>query len=374
MGAPWFQMQGLARAHGIVAYSSNYTLYADMSNRVVSILRDFCPDLEVYSIDESFLRVESIAKLYGGITAMGQAMRDRIKQWTGLPVCAGTGPTKTLAKFANHLAKKNSEFDGVCDLNALTKRERLQWMARIDVGEVWGVGGRIAKRLRDMNIRTVFDLRNMPPKAARSQFGVVMERTVNELRGTSCLGLEEISPPRKQIVVSRSFGTSITTLEELRESIATYAARAAEKLRTQSSVAAAVQVFIQTNPFKDNQRQYSASQLVSLEVPSDDTRLIAAAAQRALAAIFRSGFIYKKSGILLIGLSDKAIRQGSLFDDEAQRLRGERLMKAVDRANRDFGRDTVTWGAAGISPRWTMRASNRSPRYTTRWSELPVVR
>ena len=209
MGTPWFKMKDLARQHGILAFSSNYTLYGDMSNRVVSILRDFSPDIEVYSIDESFLRVERVAHLYGGLSPMGQQIRERISQWTGLPVCVGFGPSKTLAKLANHMAKKNPEFDGVCDLHAMSRLERRQWMSQIEVGEVWGVGRRINTRLAAMGIQTILELRNASPKAIRAQFGVVMERTCEELRGVSCLELEEIAPPKQQIMSSRSFGKPV---------------------------------------------------------------------------------------------------------------------------------------------------------------------
>ena len=212
MGMPWFKMKDLARQHGIQAYSSNYALYGDMSNRVTSILRDYSPDLEVYSIDESFLRIETVAHLYGGAIPMGQQMRHRIKQWTGLPVCVGVGPTKTLAKFANHLAKKNDVFNGVCDLHAMTRPERLEWMWGVEVGEVWGVGSRIRKRLAGMGIDTVLELRNASPKQMRAQFGVVMERTCNELRGISCLELEDVMPPKQQIMSSRSFGAPVERL------------------------------------------------------------------------------------------------------------------------------------------------------------------
>jgi nucleotidyltransferase/DNA polymerase involved in DNA repair len=208
MGTPWFKLKDLARQRGILAFSSNYALYGDMSNRVATILRDFSPDIEVYSVDESFLRIEAVAHLYGGVPAMGRQMRERIKQWTGLPVCVGCGPTKTLAKLANHLAKKNAVFNGVCDLHALSRPERLQWMHKIEVGEVWGVGRRLVKLdLQALDIHTVLDLRNASPKQIRAQFGVVMERTCSELRGVSCLELEDLAPPKQQIMSSRSFGT-----------------------------------------------------------------------------------------------------------------------------------------------------------------------
>jgi len=372
MGTPWFKMKDLAREHQIQAFSSNYTLYGDMSNRVVQILRDFAPDTEVYSIDESFLRIETVVHLYGGAVAMGQQMRERIKQWTGLPVCVGVGPTKTLAKFANHLAKKNPEFDGVCDLHVIPRPERVRWMSRIEVGEVWGVGGRIARRLEVMGIHTVLDLRNASPKEMRRHFGVVMERTCNELRGISCLALDDIAQPKQQIMSSRSFGRPVETIEELRESLASYLSRAAEKLRKQQSVSAAVYVFIQTNRFNKDE-QYNAGLTVPMFEPTDDTLTLTAAALAGLEVIYRSGYCYKKAGVMLTLLSDKQARQASIFDNLVVTQRSTKLMAALDTINRDHGHGMVRSGVSGFTQRWAMRHENRSPRYTTRWDELPVV-
>ena len=374
MGTPWFEMKVLAREHGILAFSSNYTLYGDMSNRATAVLRDFSPDIEVYSVDESFLRVESVAHLYGSVTAMGQQIRQRVKQWTGLPVCVGCGPTKTLAKIANHLAKKNPEFEGVCDLHAIPRPERLQWMSQLEVGEVWGVGRRIAKRLNAMGVETVLDLRNTSIKEIRAQFGVVMERTCNELRGISCLDLEDVAPAKQQIMSSRSFGSPVTTLAELREAVASYVTRAAQKLRAQGSVAAGVQVYIQTNRFKESDLQYSEGLLMPLPEPTDDTRLLTKAAIVGLGLIFKPGYQYKKAGIMLTLISDKAKRQQTLFDDPVQRAQSAKLMAAMDAINAQFGRNTVRAGANGTEMRWAMRSENRSPRFTTRWDELPIAK
>lgn len=373
MGTPWFKMKDLAREQGILAFSSNYTLYGDMSNRVVQILRDFAPDTEVYSIDESFLRIETVAPLYGGVVAMGHQMRERIKQWTGLPVCVGVGPTKTLAKFANHLAKKNPEFEGVCDLHVIPRPERVRWMSGIEVGEVWGVGGRIARRLAVMGVHTVLDLRNASPKEMRRHFGVVMERTCNELRGISCLALDDIAQPKQQIMSSRSFGRPVETIEELRESLASYLSRAAEKLRHQQSVAGAVYVFIQTNRFNKDE-QYNAGLTVPMSEPTDDTLALTAAALAGLEVMYRSGYRYKKAGVMLTLLSDKHARQASIFDNLVVTQRSTKLMAALDMINRDHGRGTVRSGVSGFTQHWAMRNENRSPRYTTRWDELPIVR
>ena len=304
---------------------------------------------------------------------MGHQMRNRIKQWTGLPVCVGVGPTKTLAKFANHLAKKNDVFNGVCDLHAMSRPERLEWMWGVDVGEVWGVGSRIRKRLSAMGIDTVLDLRNASPKEMRTHFGVVMERTCNELRGISCLELEDVMSPKQQIMSSRSFGEPVETIEEVREAVASYLGNAAEKLRRQKSVAGAVYVFVLTNRFKEDEPQYNAGITVPLVDGTDDTLVLTTAALKGLLAIFRPGFRYKKAGVMLTLLSDKDSRQATLFDDPVARERSARLMAAMDAVNREFGRGTLRSGASGVAQRWAMRADNRSPRYTTRWDELPVV-
>ncbi len=373
MGVRWFKVRDLARQHGILAFSSNYTLYADMSNRVVSILREFCPDVEVYSIDESFLQVEAVLGLYGGPLSLGQQIKARIRDWTGLPVCVGFGPTKTLAKLANHLAKKNPEFNGVCDLPGLPEVALRDWMARTAVEEVWGVGPRTVPKLEAMGIRTVLDLRNAPPKAIRSRFGVVLERTCYELRGVSCLALEDAVAARQQIMVSRSFGRTVTTLEELSEAVATYAASAAEKLREQGSEAAAVHVFVLTNRFRPEEPQNNVGRLMALPDPSDDTLRLAKAALAGLRGIYRPGFAYKKAGVILGPLSPKAGRQQGLLTDTPVGVRGERLMDTIDTLNRRFGRGRLRTGASGTGRSWAMRAGNRTPRYTTHWEELPAI-
>lgn len=371
MGAPWFKMSALAKQHNITALSSNYTLYGDMSSRVVSILSEFSPDIEVYSIDESFLRVESVAHLYGGVVSMGQQIRERIKQWTGLPVCVGCGPTKTLAKLANHIAKKNPIFDGVCDLHSLEKRERLQWMSQIEVGEVWGVGRRLATRLYAVGIETVLDLRNTSPAEIRTHFGVVLERTCSELRGISCLALEDIAPNKQQIMCSRSFGTPIENRDELDEAVACYISRAAEKLRRQNSECGAINVFLQTNRFKESEPQYFPSVIVPLPDPTDDTILLTRSALAGLKAMYKTGYRYKKAGVMLTLLTDKSTKQISLFTDTNALERSTKLMSALDAVNSRYGRDTVRSGASGFAKRWSMRSENRSPRFTTRWEELP---
>lgn len=373
MGAPWFQMRDLARQHGIVGLSSNYTLYADMSNRIMTILRTYSPNAEVYSIDESFLSLNGLGGLWVSPTAMGQNIRAKVAQWTSLPVCVGVGQSKTLAKLANHVAKKFPLFDSVADFTTMSPARTAWLLQRIDVGEVWGVGRRIGAKLRAMGINTVQDLKEAPPSCMRVHFGVVLERTCNELRGISCLELEEVAPPRKEIVSSRSFGTMVMTATELGESISTYTARAGEKLRGQRSLCGAVHVFVQTNRFREEDEQYSNGITIPLVEPSADNRALAGAALHGLAMIFRDGFKYKKAGIMLMDLQPDTQRQGLLFDACLDRTRSVHAMAALDSINQRYGRDTVHLGSAGLVRRWEMLSENRTPRYTTNWMELPKV-
>lgn len=371
MGTPWFQMQDLARQHGIVGLSSDYVLYGDMSNRIMTILRTYSPHVEVYSIDESFVSLNGMGGLWDTPTAMGQHMRAKILQWTTLPVCVGIGPSKTLAKLGNHIAKKFALFDSVCDLANMSDA-RMRWLFdRIDVGEVWGVGRRIGDKLRALGIHTVQDLKEASPRDMRARFGVVLERTCHELRGLSCLDLEEVAPARKEIVSSRSFGSMVHTLDELAEAVTAYVTRAGEKLRSQGSVCGAVNVFVQTNRFRTDDLQYSNGLTVPIIVPTDDSRVLASAALHGLVRIYREGFRYKKAGVMLMDLSPKGNLQGVLFDEARPRDRDVKVMAALDALNNRFGRDTVTLASAGLAPRWAMRSENKTPAYTTRWDELP---
>ena len=377
MGTPWFQIQDLAKQHGITAYSSNYTLYGDMSNRVVQVLRGFTPNLEIYSIDESFLQIDTVLKQYRDTLELGQNIKQAVKETTGLPVCVGNGTSKTLAKFANHLAKKHPQFSGVCDVNAMNKQELYQWMSETEVDEVWGIGRRIAKKLKAQNIQSVFDLLQTSPQAMRQQFGVVMERLCYELRGVSCLKLEEVAPAKQQIIASRSFGKLVTSQTELAQSVATHAARAAEKLRSQDSVTGALTVFIQTNPFKQNEPQHHQSIVIPLADATDNTLTLTNAALAGLRQIYQPHFRYKKAGVILNLISDKPTIQQSLFEDVQSKGKSASLMKAVDAINTRFGNAVIRSAAAGTNntrQAWQMRSNNRSPNYTTSWDELPIAR
>jgi DNA polymerase V len=373
MATPWFQMKELAKKHGIQAYSSNYTLYGDMSSRVVEVLKTFTPNLEVYSIDESFLRIETVLKQYTDPTSMGQIIKNQVKDTTGLPVCVGIGASKTLAKLANHLAKKHKQFEGVCDINAMPKEALYQWMTETPVGEVWGIGKQLNKKFKILHINSVFDLLQASPQSMRQQFGVVVERICYELRGVSCLELEEVAPAKQQIVSSRSFGKPVTSMEQLAESVATHIARGAEKLRGQQSVTGALVVFIQTNSHKPFEPQHHQSITIPLADPSDNTLTLTTAALKGLQQIYKTGFKYKKAGVMFSLLADKPTVQQSLFDDVEVKGKSAHLMKAMDSINSRFGNAVIRTAVSGTTQDWKMRSNNRSPNYTTQWDELPVV-
>ncbi|MDI3258392.1 MAG: Y-family DNA polymerase [Sinobacteraceae bacterium] len=370
MGEPWFQLE--ARLPHVQALSSNYTLYGDMSRRVMRVLGEMSPAVEVYSIDEAFLDLTGVSNLHGH----AHAIRTRIRQWLGLPVCVGIGSTKTRAKLANFIAKRRAEHGGVFDLEALSGTALDTLMAGIPVNEVWGIGGRLAQRLAPLEIRTVRDLRDADPATLRARFGVVVERTQRELRGTPCLSMEDVQPKRHQIMCSRSFGQEVDTFDELREAVLSHALRAADKLRAEDGQAHALGVFIQTNPFKPERPQYSRGVTVPLPHACDDRLELARAAVAGLQALYRPGFSYKKAGVMLMEIAAGATRQASLLEDPEACARRERLNVAIDRIGSRFGRGALTLAGAGLrghDARWTMRRQRLTPAYTTCWTDLPVV-
>lgn len=370
MGEPWHLLKARPEGKGIIACSSNYALYSDMSSRVMRILRDMAPAIDVYSIDEAFLDLTGVHE----VATLAKDIRARIRQWTGLTVCVGTGSTKTRAKLSNHVAKKRPEHGGTFDLEALSAGEQRELLEGIEVGEVWGIGRKIDARLGSMGIRTVEHLRGAPPRLIRSEFGVVVERVVSELNGVSCLPLELVAPAKQQIVSSRSFGRTVRTLEELSQAVLSYAARAAEKLRAQQSTTRMLQVFIQTNPFKAGVPQYMPSIAMSFSDSTDDTLLIGNAALAGLRRIYQPGYEYKKAGIQLAEIAPKQIRQTSFFDDAPDLERRSRLNATMDQLNARFGRGTVLVAGAGTEHRWAMQRQSLSPPYTTDWGSLPEAR
>jgi DNA polymerase V len=367
MGGPWFQLRDTARKHGILAFSSNYALYADMSNRMMRILGDYSPHQEIYSIDECFLGFDGFPA--AELAAIGQRIRRQVKQWVGIPVCVGIGATKTLAKLANHCAKKGlAGADGVCDFGRMQPAELDELFGRIAVGEVWGVGRRLSEKLAARGIATVRELRDADAVTLAEAFSVVLQRTVMEVRGISCLELEALAPAKKQIVSSRSFGTYVTTLDELEEAVSTYTARAAEKLRRQHTVAGALHVYIRTNPFKPEHPQYQCGLTLPLSVPSGDTRTLTRTALRGLKQLFKPGYAYQKASVTLMDLRAAGCEQGQLF--HAPSADRPALMQVIDRANAQWGHGTLRLASEGAGKPWQMRRERVSPGYTTRWEDL----
>ncbi len=368
MGAPWFKLKDLAKQHGIIGLSSNYALYADMSNRVMSILRDYSPDQEVYSIDESFLDLTGFQSR--DLIKYGQHMRKRILRWTGLPVCVGIGSTKTLAKLANHCAKKQPVFNSVCNLNNLSNSELDLLLSQIDVGEIWGIGRKLAPKLQALGFNTVLDLKNANPERLRQQFSVVMEKTIRELNGTVCIELEDIAPPKQQIMSSRSFGQSVQDYNSLAESITLYVSTAAVKLRKQQSLAGSIYVYIATSPFKLDDKQYSNGIRIPLPSPTDDTRQLVNIALWALKQIYRPNYSYDKAGIVLSELVTRQHLQNDLF---ARLPSSDALMTVMDVINRKMGKESIKLASEGFVRPWRMKQGNKSPSYTTKWGDLPVI-
>lgn len=370
MGVPVFQIKAEMQRHGILAFSSNYALYADLSSRVMRTLEEMAPRVEVYSIDEAFLDLTGIESAIS-LVEFGQQVRERIGHWIGISVCVGIAPTKTLAKLANHAAKKYPATQGVVDLTNPDRQRRL--LALVPVDDVWGVGRRLSKRLNALGITTALDLANASPRAIRDQFSVVLERTVRELNGESCIELEEIPPTKKQIVCSRSFGVKVTHFEFLREAICEYATRATEKLRKEQQQAKVMTVFIRTSPFKDNEPQYSNSASGELLIPSCDTRDFIELANHLLKRIWKDGFRYAKAGVMLSDFYDPGMFQPGLFDDVSTRSNSQQLMSVLDTINQS-GAGKVFFAGQGTKKDWSMKREHLSPAYTTHWDQLPRVK
>jgi DNA polymerase V len=369
MGDPYHLNREKLTRHGVAVFSSNYALYGDMSRRVMDTLADHVPEIELYSIDEAFLNLTGFERR--GLATYVRQIWATVQRHTGIPVSIGIGPTKTLAKIANQLAKAQPESGGVCDLTAMDVDHAL---ARIAVGEVWGVGPRWAAWLEGQGITTALDLRRADPKAIRRKMTVVGERLVYELNGRSCLPLELVAPPRQGLTVSRSFGQPLTRLGPIKEALVQFVARAGEKLRRQRLMAAQVLVFVTTNRFAAARPFYANSATVRLSHPTDFTPDSVEAAAHLLETLYRPGFHYQKCGVMLLDLSPVTHVQADLFDTR-DRTHEAWLMRALDTLNADYGARTVHVGTTGGSrPAWAMRQAFRSPRYTTNWQELPVVR
>jgi DNA polymerase V len=381
MGAPYFQIKQMEEMEDLVALSANFALYGDLSDRMMSLAAGLGPQQEIYSIDESFIDLTGVR---GDLVERSHKIRSRILQWVGIPCGIGIGATKTLAKLANHIAKTAERKPGsypahlaqICNLAALSPQALEEVLVATEVNEVWGVGPRISKQLKAEGIHTVMDLTRLDAPTVRRRWSVMLERTVRELQGMSCIDLESIPANKKEIACTRSFGRAVTALSDLQEAVTEFASRAAEKLRKQGSTAAQVMVFIRTSPFRP-EPQYSRSIMVPLRRPSADTAVIVQAALAGLKSIYKSGFKMAKAGVMLMDLQDDTVEQGEL-DLEADAGADRRsLMSTLDELNGRYGRGTLLMASAGLDGKrrvWSMKQERRTPRYTTCWDEMLVVR
>ena len=386
MAQPWFEVRHLEREAGLLALSANFELYGDMSTRMMTLVAQYAPRQEVYSIDECFL---DFAGVPGDLVATGRQLRAQVLQWTGLPTSVGFGPTKTLAKLANHVAKmadrKPGRYDArhaqVCHLGAADRAARDAVFAASEVGDVWGIGRRMSARLNAGGIHTVQDLLRADIATLRAQFSVVLEKTVLELRGTPCLDMDHAPAAQQQMMCSRSFGAPVTTLAEMVEVVSQFATRVTEKARQQQAAAGAVHVFITTSPHRRHDRQHSQSLTLPLVRASADTRVIVAMAVRAVQQMVRPGFHYAKAGVMLLDLRPQGQQQAELdLFGTAEAVPGagpSRLMAAMDTLNQRFGRGAVTVASAQHQARHGQHAGRqqrRSPRSTTRLAEIVTAR
>lgn len=384
MGHPWHEIRHLEHQAGLVALSANFALYGDMSDRMASLVAALGHRHEVYSIDESFVDLSGIR---GDMTERAHAIRARVLQWVGIPCGVGIAHTKTLAKLANHVAKTAERKPGsypsklaqVCNLAQLPREDLDAVLDSTDVGEVWGVGRKITAQLKVAGIETVLDLARLDPATVRRRWSVVLERTVRELQGMSCIGLDDQPPPKKEIACTRSFGQPISGLADMEQAVSTFASMAAQKLRRQSSHTAHVLVFIHTSPYRKGP-QYARSITVPLLRATSDTVPVVNAALAGLRRIYRSGYAFIKAGVMLLDLHSAKLRQGELDLEplEAQDSARERLMGVLDELNQRYGRGTLKLASAGVEATgerasWAMRQERRSPAYTTSWNDMLVV-
>jgi len=367
MGEPLFKVEDIVRKHGVKVFSSNYTLYGDLSHRVMMTLEQFSPNVEIYSIDEAFIDLSGFS--YKDLDAYSREIRATVKKWTGLPVSIGIADTKTLAKIANHRAKKDSRHKGV--LNIAGAADVSEYLKETEVGDVWGVGRQYTKLLNARQITNAFELSQADDKWIRKNMTVMGLRTVYELRGIPCIELEYMRPAKKAIVSSRSFGKTTASKKDIRESVAFFTTVASEKMRRQKSKATVLMVFLRTNPFKTLPQYHNGVQ-VQLPVPTDSTSEMIGYAMKGVEQIFREGYQYHKVGVMLTGFVPKTQTQMSIFDT-IDRARQDAVTQTVDRINMELGAGSIHYAATGVKREWRTKAEKKSPRYTTNWKELPGV-
>lgn len=367
MGAPIHQIADLVNHENIAVLSSNYALYGDMSHRAVSIIEQYCDDIEVYSIDESFINYKNFKHL--NLIEHNQNLVKQIRQWIGLPVCVGIAPSKTLAKVANHFAKKLKVAGNVLMLN--NPYQQTEALKHLEVNDIWGIGRALTGKLNNIGIFTAQQLRDSDIKNMRRRFGVVMERTITELRGQSCLAFDADPEKKKQIICTRSFGEKTCKYGLLSEALAYHVTRACVQLREQSSVASCITVGIRTNPFSKRDKQYVQSITIKIPSPTDDTRIFLQATEQALKKIFKQGFQYKKVGITLNDICDKDCVQTDMFVKETPS--DYKLMNVLDSINQRFGKGVARFATEGFDKQWVMNSNKKTPAYTTRWDSVIQV-
>jgi DNA polymerase V len=368
MGEPYFQIKDKLRRHGIVAFSSNYALYGDMSQRVMSIIESMVPAVEVYSIDESFTDLRGVPDP----EVLGRKIRTQVLRCTGIPVGVGIAHTKTLAKLANHTAKRlQAQTGGVVDICDTFKRD---WVLRnTEASEVWGVGRRMKAHLDVMGIKTAMDLAKADPWTLRKKFSVVIEKTARELAGTSCLELDEPDPPKQEICCSRAFGKRMTELPAIKEAVATYMMRASEKLRAQHSLCRKIRISIRTGMFNPSEAHYANGIVVDLPYPTDDVRVLTKAATEAVEKVFRPGYRYSKAEVMLLNLCKPGEFTEDLFS-RSQPGEATKVMSVLDAINGRWGRGTLRVASVPSTPEWAMQRNLMSQSYTTRLDQLWRVR
>jgi len=368
---PYFKLEKMLKDNNVHIFSSNYELYGDISSRVMQALREFAPQVEIYSIDEMFLYFEGFEKLFkstGDWVGYGKKIKTTLWKEVRMPVSVGIASTKTLSKLANHIAKRSDKCQGVCVIE-----HPRQWhnvMKNIPVRKIWGIGSQLSKQLGYMNVHTVYDLAQQDPKSMRSKFSVNVERIVRELNGISCIPLEEVPDPKQQIYSTRSFGQKIYDLPSLQEAVSQYASRACEKLRSQGSLVKTITIFIETSRF--HKSPYHQSLIIKLPHATNDTRSVITAAKQSLPSIYKEGLPYAKAGVGLIEIMPQSPQQFNFFG-EYQTKKSEALMQVLDSIkNKDIA--PITIGACGLQQSWKMQRERRSPAYTTRWKELVPLR
>ena len=366
---PWFKIEREFKQKGGIAFSSNYELYGDISSRIMSILEELAPKVEVYSIDEAFLDLTGISHCMN-LEEFGRTCQKQIMQYTGMPVRVGIGPTKTLAKAASYGAKRYPTTQGVLDITDLYRREKL--MTLMPVNEIWGVGHRLNKRLISQKVLTTFDLINMNIEQVRKQFSIMLVNTIRELKGESCIPLDSAPSPKKQIVVSRTFSTRVTELDYLEEAVSDYAARAAEKLRKEGKTCQLLSVFIRTNPFRKQDIQHREIRSFSMLYPTNDTRDLIKHAKLLLKDLYKEGFNYNKAGIMLNNFFDETTYQLDLFKKKDRNSKDFEMMALLDQVNKS-SLGQISFLAQGIKKEWSMKRQLQSPRYTTSLKDVLVV-